>query len=360
MGGVVEKEILNFYKDKKVLITGDTGFKGSWLAYWLHDLGADVYGLALPPENEQDHFNLLELEEKISHNNLDIRNAEAVKNLFQQVEPEIVFHMAAQPLVRYSYENPKETFDTNIGGSVNIMEAIRGTASIKSVVYITTDKVYKNKEWIWGYRENDELGGYDPYSASKAAAEIVFQSYLDSFFQHRDSIGLASVRAGNVIGGGDWAKDRIVPDCIKSILDGKKLELRNPQAVRPWQHVLDPLYGYMLLAYKLHQYPDRFSGSYNYGPEKESIRTVEELVKDVYGVWDQKIEFDVSPSELHETKLLYLNCEKVYQTLKWQPIWNFKTAVKNTAQWYFEVLHNKKAAEEITKQQIQEFIGENK
>ena len=229
--------ISEFYKNKRILITGDTGFKGSWLALWLSSLGAKVYGYALPAETENAHFNILDLKNEITHIDSNLLDFEKLNHSFQEIQPEIVFHLAAQALVRLSYDEPKLTFETNVTGSINVLEAVRDTKSVKSLIYVTSDKCYKNKEWIWGYRENDELGGHDPYSASKAAAEIVFSSYMDSFFSKNNNIGIASVRAGNVIGGGDWALDRIIPDCIRSVMNEKEIEIRNPQATRPWQHV---------------------------------------------------------------------------------------------------------------------------
>ncbi|HSM98265.1 MAG TPA: CDP-glucose 4,6-dehydratase, partial [Gallionella sp.] len=251
MDQMVSRNLAESFRGKRVLVTGHTGFKGSWLALWLHQMGAHVLGYALPPERDDDHFNLLGLVRQIDHVVGDIRDHAAVRQAFERFQPEIVFHLAAQPLVRYSYAEPKLTFDTNVAGSVNILEAVRTTQSIKALVYVTSDKCYRNNEWIWGYRENDELGGHDPYSASKAAAELVFSSYQDSFFHARAGFGAATVRAGNVIGGGDWALDRIVPDAIRALRADKPVMLRNPNSTRPWQHVLEPLSGYLMIAANL-------------------------------------------------------------------------------------------------------------
>ena len=248
MDRVVMRDLLAAFAGKRVLVTGDTGFKGSWLCMWLHRLGAEVTGFALPPKLDIDHFNLLRLDRVIRHVDGDIRDLPALQRAFEEFQPEILFHLAAQSLVRYSYDEPKLTFDTNVGGSINVLECVRATPSLRAVVYVTSDKCYRNKEWIWGYRENDELGGRDPYSASKAAAELVFSAYVDSYFAQRSALGIASVRAGNVIGGGDWAADRIVPDSIKSLQAHQPILLRNPNATRPWQHVLEPLSGYLVLA----------------------------------------------------------------------------------------------------------------
>lgn len=324
-----------FFKNKRVLITGDTGFKGSWLALWLNTLGAKVYGYALPAEKGNAHFNLLNLKSDITHIDGNLLDFEKLNTIFQDVQPEIVFHLAAQALVRLSYDKPKLTFDSNVSGSVNILEAIRNTSSLKALIYVTSDKCYKNKEWIWGYRENDELGGHDPYSASKAAAEIVFSSYRDSFFSKNKNIGVASVRAGNVIGGGDWALDRIIPDCIRSIMNEKEIEIRNPLATRPWQHVLEPLSGYMLLAQKLYDNPDKFSGSWNFGPTIESIKTVKELTERTIDIFGRGSVFigEIDKNK-HEAGLLHLNCDKSNHQLGWYPVWNFEQTVNTTIEWY--------------------------
>ena len=286
MEGLVNKNDLgNFYKGKTVLLTGATGFKGSWMALWLYEMGANVINYSLAPLNNEDHFNLLKLETKITHIEADILDADHLSAVFNMHKPEIVFHLAAQALVRFSYVNPKLTFDTNVSGSVNVLEAVRSCRSVRSLVYVTSDKAYKNKEWTWGYRENDELGGHDPYSASKAAAEIVFSSYNDSFFSKNAHIGVGTVRAGNVIGGGDWAEDRIIPDCIRSLRANEPIVIRNPHATRPWQHVLEPLSGYLLLAMRLYQDPDSYSGAWNFGPNINSIKTVKELSEKVIAVF---------------------------------------------------------------------------
>lgn len=329
----------DFYKNKRILVTGHTGFKGSWLALWLKNMGAQVYGYALPPETENSHFNLLKLETEITHIEGNLLDYEKLMKTFQDIQPEIVFHLAAQALVRLSYDEPKLTFDSNVTGSVNVLEAIRRTKSIKSVIYVTSDKCYKNKEWIWGYRENDELGGHDPYSASKAAAEIVFSSYLDSFFSKNENIGIASVRAGNVIGGGDWALDRIVPDCIRSIMKDKEIEIRNPYATRPWQHVLEPLSGYMLLAQRLYENPVKFSGSWNFGPSIDSIKTVKELTEKTIEILGKgSISIGPKDKHKHEAGLLHLNCDKSNHQLGWHPVWNFEQTMHITIEWYKDYL----------------------
>ena len=352
---MVKSESLAALRGRRVLVTGHTGFKGSWLCAWLHRLGADVAGFALPPTQENDHFNLLRLDQLINHTEGDIRDLPALQRVFEKFQPEFLFHLAAQSLVRRSYDEPKLTFDTNIGGSVNVLECVRTTPSLRSVIYVTSDKCYRNQEWVWGYRENDELGGRDPYSASKAAAELVFSAYVDSYFAQRDTLGIASVRAGNVIGGGDWAADRIVPDSIKSLQQGRPILLRNPLSTRPWQHVLEPLSGYLALACKLYTEAHDFSGAWNFGPRVESTRTVRDLAEKIVACWG-KGSVEVAPQQAapHEAGLLQLNCDKAIQQLGWTPRWNFDRTVEATAHWYSEIAGGS-AAREVTHRQIQQY-----
>jgi CDP-glucose 4,6-dehydratase len=355
MENLVIPEILKIFKGKKIILTGDTGFKGSWLAHWLNLLGAEVRGIALPQDDPNGLFHTLQLENRLDHFDADIRNLEKLKPLFTDYKPDIVFHLAAQALVRDSYDDPKETFDTNVGGSLNILECIRFCESIKSVIYVTTDKCYKNNEWIWGYRENDELGGFDPYSASKAAAEILFSSYLKSFFDKIKTLGISSVRAGNVIGGGDWAKDRIVPDCFKALFQNKSIPVRNFKATRPWQHVLDPLFGYLLLGAKQYGKQD-FSGSWNFGPDSGSNRSVNELVSEIINNWESGSINDASdPKAVHEAGLLQLNCDKAKAILNWKPIWSFKRTLFYTTDWY-KRFKNSESALDITTDHIITFM----
>ncbi len=356
MDQMVNKRSLEIFRGRRVLVTGDTGFKGSWLCLWLHQLGAQVYGYALPPEREEDHFNLLGLDNIILHVTGDIRDFAAVKAVFDRFQPEILFHLAAQPLVRYSYTEPKLTFDTNVAGSVNMLEAARQCVSLKALVYVTSDKCYRNNEWIWGYRENDELGGHDPYSASKAAAELVFSSYRDSFFHARPDFGAASVRAGNVIGGGDWAADRIVPDAIRALQSEKVIFLRNPNATRPWQHVLEPLSGYLLTAAKLLSDPKRYAGAWNFGPNAQSIRTVKDLAEVIVADWGSgRVEVAPQLNAAHEANLLHLNCDKAHQLLHWQPKWDVTRAIGETVAWYRGV-HLGQNALEISSRQISDYM----
>jgi CDP-glucose 4,6-dehydratase len=348
---------LDIFKDKKVLITGDTGFKGSWLAFWLHILGAEVYGFALPPKHPNDHFNLLGLEKSIHHIDSDINNYPQIQKFVTAIEPEFVFHLAAQPLVRKSYDEPKLTFDTNVGGTINLLESVRHCPSIRALVLITSDKCYRNKEWYWGYREIDELGGKDPYSASKAAAELVFAGYENSFFEKRPRFGAASARAGNVIGGGDWSADRIVPDCIRAIKNDHPIQLRNPSATRPWQHVLEPLSGYLLLASQLYKDPKTFRGSYNFGPADSKMHTVKDLAEELVSVWGKgEIRTVQKADEPPEAGVLHLNCDKAHQKLNWYPKWNFKRTIELTANWY-KMVTDDESARTITTNQINEYMG---
>lgn len=330
-----------FYKGKRVLVTGHTGFKGSWLSIWLHEMGAEVVGVGLDPYSEKDNFVLSGIGKKIKADiRADIRDGQKMKDIFAEYQPEIVFHLAAQPLVRLSYDIPVETYETNVMGSINIMEAARVTDSVKVVVMITTDKCYENKEQIWGYRENEPMGGYDPYSSSKGAAEIAISSWRRSFFNSQEygkkhHVSIASVRAGNVVGGGDWAKDRIVPDCIRALEADQLIEIRSPKAIRPWQHVLEPLSGYLLLASKMWTNPTRYCEGWNFGPRAESITSVWDvatMLTNYYGRGELK---DVSdPNALHEANLLMLDISKAKFQLGWEPRMNIEQCMCLVADWY--------------------------
>lgn len=330
----------NFYRGKRVLVTGHTGFKGSWLSVWLHELGAEVVGVGLDPATDRDNFMLTGIGEKIKADiRADIRDGERMKEIFAEYKPEIVFHLAAQPLVRLSYDIPVETYQTNVMGTINVMEAIRATDSVKVGVMITTDKCYENKEQIWGYRENEPMGGYDPYSSSKGAAEIAIASWRRSFFNPNDNQrhgkSIASVRAGNVIGGGDWALDRIIPDCIRALEAGKPIDIRSPKAIRPWQHVLEPLSGYMLLAKKMWESPTEYCEGWNFGPRAESISTVWEVASKVVSHYGTGTLRDLSdPNALHEAKLLMLDISKAKFRLGWEPRMDIDQTVALTVDWY--------------------------
>ncbi|MDD3945652.1 MAG: CDP-glucose 4,6-dehydratase [Bacteroidales bacterium] len=331
----------NFYSGKRVLVTGHTGFKGSWLSIWLNELGAEVIGVAKDPYSERDNYVLSEIGKKIKADlRLDIRDGKDIAQVFDEYHPEIVFHLAAQPLVRLSYDIPVETYETNVMGTINIMEAIRLTDSVKVGVMITTDKCYENKECMRGYKEDDPLGGFDPYSSSKGACEIAIQSWRRSFFNPdeygtKHHVSLASARAGNVIGGGDWAKDRIVPDCIRALESGEPILIRNPKSVRPWEHVLEPLSAYLLLGKKMWKNPTAYCEGWNFGPEHESVLSVWELATAIlksYGFGELK---DVSDSKaLHEANLLMLDITKAKTRLGWKPKLDANQCAALTADWY--------------------------
>ena len=328
-----------FWAGKKVLVTGHTGFKGSWLSIWLNILGAKVIGYALEPLTPDDNFVLSNIAACMRHETGDVRNFDNLRRIFEETKPEIVFHLAAQPLVRESYNSPKAAYDINVGGTVNVLECCRISDSVQVIVNITTDKCYENKEWVWGYRENDRLGGYDPYSSSKACSELVTEAYRKSFFNPDDFArhgkSLASVRAGNVLGGGDWQVDRIVPDCIRHLERGEPIVVRNPHAIRPWQHVLEPLSGYLLLAEKMHDKPTSYFGAWNFGPEDSSFFTVGTLVDTIVKVWGKGSWEDRSmPGAVHEAHLLKLDISKAKSLLGWSPVWGIEKAVCATVDWY--------------------------
>ena len=347
-------------KGKKVVVTGDTGFKGSWLSLWLHLAGAEVFGYALPPEGKQSHFSQLQLEKVIRHEDGDVRDSNHLINFMQQVQPEIVFHLAAQALVRRSYDDPKTTYDTNIGGAVNLMEAVNATASVRSLVFVTSDKCYKNIEVSRGYRETDELGGHDPYSASKAAAELVFSSYFNSFLAKRKNFGAATVRAGNVIGGGDWAEDRIIPDCIRSLSANKPITLRFPNATRPWQHVLEPLSGYIQLADFLLHSAQEFNGAWNFGPTESDNFSVFDVANRAVKVWGSgEIRVNQTTPQMHEAGLLHLNCEKANSKMSWFPKWSFDQTITNTVSWYRQA-HDGSRIRELSESQIATYMEKSR
>jgi CDP-glucose 4,6-dehydratase len=329
----------DFYNGKRVLITGHTGFKGSWLSIWLRELGAAVTGIAKAPYSEKDNYVLSGLKDKITDIRGDIRDRQFLKDVFATYQPEIVFHLAAQPLVRLSYDIPVETYETNVMGTINVMEAIRATDSVKVGVMITTDKCYENKEQIWGYRENEPMGGYDPYSSSKGAAEIAIASWRRSFFNpeeyQKHGKSIASVRAGNVVGGGDWALDRIMPDCIRALEKDGKIGIRSPKSVRPWQHVLEPLSGYLLLAMKMWNEPTAYCEGWNFGPRTESIATVWDIATKIVENYGSGELQDLSdPDALHEAELLMLDISKAKFRLGWEPRLNIDQTVALTVDWY--------------------------
>ncbi|SDQ00108.1 CDP-glucose 4,6-dehydratase [Mucilaginibacter sp. OK268] len=344
----------NCYKGKKVLLTGHTGFKGSWLAIWLKELGADVYGYALDPYSSMDNFVTCGLENEINHKVGDVRDGEKLLSYFAEIQPDIAFHLAAQPLVLLSYDDPAGTFETNLMGTVNFFEAVRKTPSVKVAVNVTSDKCYDNREWIWGYRENDPMGGKDPYSASKGCSELITSSYLNSFFKTEGSCLIASARAGNVIGGGDWAENRIVPDYFRAVKKGEKLLVRNPYATRPWQHVLEPLSGYLNLGAALYLKGATYVGGWNFGPEDTANYAVKELIDQMllidsiggYIIPD----LDVKP---HEATLLKLDISKAVNRLQWKPVLSFAETVAFTVLGYKDDLEGLNMLEKRTNQIIQ-------
>ena len=350
-----------FYRGKRVFITGHTGFKGSWLSEWLLLLGAHPVGYSLDPETNPSLFNQLGLEKRVDHHISDIRNARALTERLEAAQPDVVFHLAAQPLVRRSYAEPIVTYETNVMGTVHLLDALRFLKKPCSVVIITTDKCYENKEWNFGYRENDPLGGHDPYSASKACSELAVQSYRKSYFETeaKPYVAIASARAGNVIGGGDWSEDRIVPDSIRALSRSQPIPVRNPHATRPWQHVLEPLSGYLLLGQLL--YPensneaDGLCGAYNFGPGVDSNQTVAYLIEKILGCWPGTWQDDSGPQSLHEAELLNLTTDKAWHNLRWQSVWDFEMAVKKTVEWYRDVIELQLDSERtsaITRDQI--------
>ncbi len=328
----------DFWAGKKVFLTGHTGFKGSWLSLWLHSLGAQVHGYALEPPTNPSLFELGNIGPLVQSTLKDIRDRESLTRALVSAKPDIVIHMAAQPLVRDSYKIPVETYEINVMGTVNLFEAIRACTTVKAVINVTTDKCYENKEWVWGYREGEPLGGYDPYSNSKACSELVTSSYRSSYFNPKDhashGVALASARAGNVIGGGDWAVDRLIPDCVRAVLKDEKVLIRNPHAIRPWQHVLEPLSGYLVLAQKLYENGPRYAGAWNFGPDDSDAKSVEWIVKSLCAKWGDHASYRIDKGEHpHEAYYLKLDCSKAKAELGWRPRWNLDKAIDSIVAW---------------------------
>ncbi|MDB5115735.1 MAG: CDP-glucose 4,6-dehydratase [Mucilaginibacter sp.] len=352
------KDLSAIYSGKKVFLTGHTGFKGSWLLSWLHILGAEIKGYALAPENINNLYNSIE-GEKISRSVIaDIRDRERVKEEILAYQPDFVFHLAAQPLVRQSYQTPLDTFDINVMGTANVLDALRYLEKPCALVIITTDKVYENKEWIYPYREVDNLGGYDPYSASKACSELVVDSYRNSFFNilgyNKHKKAIATARAGNVIGGGDWSQDRIIPDIIRALSSNESIHVRNPLAIRPWQHVLEPLYGYLLLGAQLAEDPTKYSGAYNFGPYTEDTLSVEDLVKIAVDLWGAgNYHKSNAADQPHEAGILKLDINKANKELNWRPKLTSDKAISWTIDWYKQT--NKATIREFTLGQINDY-----
>lgn len=329
----------HFWNGKKVFITGHTGFKGSWLTYWLHLMGAKVFGYALAPDTEPSMFNVLRLKDLIEESHIaDIRDLETLSRAIKQYQPNILIHMAAQPLVRYSYINPVETYQINVMGTVNVLESLRSIASVRSSIIVTTDKCYENKEWQKSYTENDAMGGYDPYSSSKGCAELITSAYRRSFFNSPDCLNsLATVRAGNVIGGGDWSKDRLIPDAIRAFESRNPLMIRNPKAIRPWQHVLEPLSGYLVLAQALYEQGVEYASSWNFGPNIEDAITVGELLDIFRKHWGREAAWNEDRlPQPHEAQILKLDCSKAKDILGWSPQWDLEETLQRIVVWHEE------------------------
>ena len=347
----------NFYRGKRVLVTGHTGFKGGWLSSWLKFLGAKVFGIGLNPNTEPNLFTTARVGEGMSSSIGDLRDFRTVSTFFNQHSPQIVIHNAAQALVRRSYREPVQTYATNVMGTVHVLEAARQTASVRAVVVVTSDKCYENREWVWGYRESDPVGGHDPYSSSKGAAEIVTAGYRNSFFSENRNAGIASARAGNVIGGGDWSEDRLVPDIVRGIASGVPVVIRRPQSIRPWQHVLEPLRGYLLLAQRLHEGGQEFAEPWNFGPRNEDAITVSELAQRVISLWGKgSVRVEQEVAGLHEAQYLRLTCEKAKARLGWSPVLTLREALEWTVDWYREYYENPNTACRNTQLQIERYM----
>ena len=328
-----------FWKGKRVFLTGHTGFKGGWLSLWLQSLGAEVFGFALEPHTSPNLFETAKVGKEMHSIIGDIRNLESVQYALAGAQPEIVFHMAAQPLVRYSYVAPVATYATNVMGTVHLLEAVRQVQGIKAVVMVTSDKCYENREWVWGYRENEAMGGYDPYSNSKGCSELVISAYRSSFFNAssgKHDVAIASGRAGNVIGGGDWAQDRLIPDIVRAVENRSEVVIRSPHAIRPWQHVLEPLSGYLCLAERLYAEGKAFAEGWNFGPRDHDTQPVAWVVKRLTEIWGDGAGYRIDPSaaNLHEAHYLKLDCSKAHIRLRWQPRWDLTIALQKVVEWY--------------------------
>ena len=352
---------MNFWKNKTVLITGHTGFKGSWLSIWLKSLGAEVIGVSLDPPSKPSLYEKANVSDGMVSLRQDICDHKAIIKIFQKYKPEIVFHLAAQALVRYSYDNPVETYETNVMGTLNILEGIRSIETVRSVILVTSDKCYQNTEREKGYSENDPMGGYDPYSSSKGAAELLISSYRNSFFPitsyEKHHTAIASARAGNVIGGGDWAQDRLVPDIIRSFQNLEKVKIRNPNAIRPWQHVLEPLSGYIKLAEVLFNNGAIYAEGWNFGPNEHDAKSVKSIVQRISELWGEKSSWYIDRSEKpHEATYLKLNCNKAFKKLDWKPKWSLDHALLKIVEWHKEELDTKEC-NELCLFQIDEYLN---
>jgi CDP-glucose 4,6-dehydratase len=354
----------DFWRGKKVFLTGHTGFKGSWLSLWLQSMGAHVHGYALAPPTNPNLFDTARVAEGMAGSTLaDIRDLDAVTSALKQAQPAIVFHMAAQPLVRLSYDQPVETYATNVMGTVHLLEAVRSTPGVKAVVNITTDKCYENREWHWGYRENEPMGGHDPYSNSKGCAELVTAAYRSSFFnpEHyaKHGVAVATARAGNVIGGGDWAKDRLIPDSMMALLAGQPIVIRHPHAIRPWQHVLEPLSGYLILAQRLYQNGSAYAEGWNFGPSEHDAKPVQWIVEQLTQRWSSDASWQQDGGKHpHEATFLRLDISKARNRLNWHPRWELSTALEKIIEWH--IAHQQESdMRELSLEQIKSYLNGN-
>ena len=348
-----------FWQGKRVFITGHTGFKGGWLSLWLQQLGAQVKGFSLAPPTDPSFFSEVKIADGMVTEIGDIRDLYKLKQSISDFKPDILIHMAAQPLVRHSYDNPVETYATNVMGTVNLFEAARQCSDLKAIVNVTSDKCYENKEWVWGYRENEPMGGHDPYSNSKGCAELVTSAYRNSFFSASDAPGLASARAGNVIGGGDWADDRLIPDILRAFSNKEAVVIRNPLATRPWQHVLEPLSGYLTLAQRLYEDGLAFAEGWNFGPEQDDVKSVKWILDFMTDKWGDDAAWEIDPAhQLHEAQLLKLDISKALNKLDWAPKWSLSKALESTIYWH-KSWQNGEDMKAVSLSQIQDYQNEN-
>ncbi len=348
-----------FYRNKKILVTGATGFKGAWLCLWLKIMGAKVYGIGYKPNNNKRLFDQLNLSKKIYFNYVDVRNYKKINNFILKTKPQIVFHLAAQPIISKSYEKPMYTYEVNSLGTLNLIDIIKNNQFIKSAIFITSDKCYESNNSTVGFKEIDKLGGIDPYSGSKACAEIIVNTYYQSYFNDKIKTGIATARAGNVIGGGDWSKDRLVPDAIKFLNKNKTIIIRHPNFNRPWQHVLEPLFGYLILALKLYKQPKKYSGPWNFGTDRNTITSVEQVINKIIFYWGEGKYKKKNEKKFYEQTNLQLNITKAKKELKWKPKLSINDCVSMTVDWYRKVLTNRKTVEQITKSQIVNYMKLN-
>ena len=352
-------KLSNFYNNKKIIVTGATGFKGAWLCSWLLKLGAKVYGVGYNPNENKNLFYKLNLESKIKLSLFDIRDYKKLHSHFKKINPHIVFHLAAQPLIYESYKKPLLTFDVNFRGSLNVIESSRLIKSIKSLIIVTSDKCYESNNSSKGFKEDDTLGGIDPYSASKSSTELMARAYRESFFKNEKLMGISTVRAGNVIGGGDWSSKRLIPDCIRSLSKNKTIKIRNPYFNRPWQHVLEPLKGYLFLAKIQYRNPRKFSSAWNFGTNPNSLTNVKSIVELIIKFWGSG-KLKITKNNFYEQANLQLNIKKAKKLIKWSPTYNIKKSVEITTNWYFRVLKNKEKAKDVTLDQITNYMKDSR